>query len=109
MTSAPSGHADGQQALQRSEDPTHHLGGRDALDDRVGVDVDHRVGEPDEEHRHERRGERRNGGDQQQRRSPQDHADAEVAGQPPTAGEHEHDEAAEDASDAEHRVEQPET
>ena len=50
--------------------------------------------------------ERRHGDDEQQRRRPQQHTDAEVGGDAARASPHQGHEAAEDAADAEHRAEQ---
>ena len=48
---APSAMPSGEHALQGAEHPAHHVGRRESLDDRVGVDVDERVAETEQEHR----------------------------------------------------------
>ena len=93
-------------ALDGAEHPTHDTDRCESLDQRVGVDVDDRVGNSEQEHGCEcnRQGRRR--GDEEQGRRPQHDADTEVRGDPTSRCEHERGEATDQPTDSEHRLHQ---
>ena len=98
-------HARDQRTLECTEDPSHDLLRRQALEHGERVDVDQGVSDPDERHHDDGAGERGPDRHQHQWRCPQGHPDAEIEGEALPLRQHK-GQAADDAADAGHGVEQ---